>query len=105
MKKNKESEENLFQALMLIEKEKGIPADFMLEQINKAIVTACKNSYGGNDDVTVQYNKTKGQLEASLNKVVVEEVTDINREISLSAARKINPIANIIRKTSAELPS
>ncbi len=103
MKKNKESEENLFQALMLIEKEKGIPADFMLEQINKAIVTACKNSYGGNDDVTVQYNKTKGQLEASLNKVVVEEVTDINREISLSAARKINPIANIGDKVGIRL--
>ncbi len=95
MKKNKEPEENLFEALMLIEKEKGIPADFMLEQISKAIVTACKNSYGGNDDVTVQYNKTKGQLEATLHKTVVEEITDINREISLSAARKIDPTAAV----------
>ena len=91
MKKNKEPEENLFEALALIEKEKGIPADFMLAQISKAIVTACKNSYGGNDDVTVQYNKSKGRLEAKLNKTVVEEITDMNREIALAAAKKIDP--------------
>ncbi len=91
MKKNKAAEENLFEALSLIEKEKGIPAEFMLEQITKAIVTACKNSYGGNDDVTVQYNKSKGRLEAKLNKTVVEEITDMNREIALAAAKKIDP--------------
>ena len=89
MKKNKEPEENLFEALALIEKEKGIPADFMLAQISKAIVTACKNSYGGNDDVSVVYNEARGRLEATLNKVVVEEVTDINREISLPEAKKL----------------
>lgn len=103
MKKNKEPEENLFEALTLIEKEKGIPADFMLTQISKAIITACKNSYGGNDDVTVQYNKTKGRLEASLNKTVVEEVTDVNREISLSAARKIRPTAALGEKVGIAL--
>lgn len=93
MKKNREPEENLFEALSLIEKEKGIPADFMLAQISKAIITACKNSYGGNDDVTVQYNKDKGRLEACLNKTVVAEVTDINREIAVSEARKLSPNA------------
>ena len=103
MKKNKEPEENLFEALSLIEKEKGIPAEFMLEQITKAIITACKNSYGGNDDVTVQYNKTRGRLEANLNKTVVEEVTDINREIALTAARKINPTVNIGDKVGIAL--
>ena len=95
MKKNKEPEENLFEALTLIEKEKGIPADFMISQISKAIVTACKNSYGGNDDVTVEFNKGTGKLQARLNKVVVEEVSDINREISLEQARKITAGAQI----------
>lgn len=103
MKKNKEPEENLFEALMLIEKEKGIPADFMLEQISKAIVTACKNSYGGNDDVDVKYNKTKGQLEAYLNKTVVDEVLDVNREITLSSARKIDPRVSIGEKVGIRL--
>lgn len=103
MKKNRESEDNLFEALTLIEKEKGIPASFMLEQISKAIVTACKNSYGGNDDVDVKYNKTTGQLEAHLNKTVVDEVTDINREITLQAARKIDPTAAVGDKVGIRL--
>ena len=40
----------LFEALALIEKERGIPVDFMLSQIQKAIITACKSTYGGNED-------------------------------------------------------
>ncbi len=103
MRKNKEPEENLFEALKLIEKEKGIPTDFMIAQITKAIITACKNSYGGNDDVTVECNSTTGKLEARLNKTVVEEVTDINREISLGEARKISPSADIGDKVGIEL--
>ena len=103
MKKNKEPEENLFEALALIEKEKGIPADFMLAQISKAIVTACKNSYGGNDDVSVVYNEARGRLEATLNKVVVEEVTDINREISLPEAKKLKAGVQIGDKVGIQL--
>ena len=103
MKKNKEPEENLFEALKLIEKEKGIPTDFMITQITKAIITACKNSYGGNDDVTVECNSVTGKLEARLNKTVVEEVNDINREIALDEARKISPLANIGDKVGIEL--
>lgn len=103
MKKNKEPEENLFEALKLIEKEKGIPTEFMITQIKKAIVTACKNSYGGNDDVIVECNSETGKLEARLNKTAVEEVNDINREIALDEARKINPIANIGDKVGLPL--
>lgn len=36
----------LFEALKLLEAEKGIPVDFMIDKIKKAIATACKNSYG-----------------------------------------------------------
>ena len=103
MKKNKEPDENLFEALKLIEKEKGIPAEFMLAQISKAIITACKNSYGGNDDITVKFNQSTGSLEAALNKTVVEEVTDINREITLSEARKISPAVELGGKVGIRL--
>ncbi len=103
MKKNKEPEDNLFLALQLLEKEKGISADFMLNQIQKAIITACKNSYGGNDDVTIQFNKTTNQLEVILNKAVVEEVVDINKEISLAEARKIRTTADIGEKVGIKL--
>ena len=45
----------IFDALSLLEKERGIPVDFMMDKIKKAILTACKNSYG-NDDATIDVN-------------------------------------------------
>ncbi len=53
----------IFEALKLLEKERGIPMDYMLEKIVKAIVTACKNNYGGNEEVTVNFNAKSGAFE------------------------------------------
>lgn len=79
----------LYEALALMEKERGIPVDFMISQIQKAIVTACKSTYGGNEDVNIKMEPDTGIFEVFLNKTVVEEVQDKNREISVEEARKI----------------
>ena len=84
----------LFEALSLLEKERGIPVDFMVDRISKAIVTACKNSYD-NEDVRVEVNQEAGAFEVYMKKEVVEEVFDPNREIELEKARKIDPEAEI----------
>ena len=39
-----------FEALKLLEKEKGIPADYLLEKIRAAIVIAVKRDHGGTDE-------------------------------------------------------
>lgn len=79
----------LYAALALLEKERGISIDYMLTQIQRAIVVACKNTYGGNEDVTVIMDKENEDFEVYLNKEVVEEVFDPNCEISLEDARNI----------------
>ena len=79
----------LYAALALLEKERGISVDYMLSQIQRAIVVACKNTYGGNEDVTVIMDKEKEDFQVFLNKEVVEEVFDPNSEISLEAAREM----------------
>ncbi|MCQ4021977.1 MULTISPECIES: transcription termination factor NusA [unclassified Ruminococcus] len=79
----------LYAALALLEKERGISVDYMLSQIQRAIVVACKNTYGGNEDVTVIMDKENEDFQVFLNKEVVEEVFDPNCEISLEAARDI----------------
>lgn len=93
----------LFEALSLIEKERGIPVDFMLTQIQKAIVTACKNTYGGNEDVLIKMEPDTGIFEVYLNKEVVEEVFDNNREIQIDEARKINAAARLEDKVGIKL--
>ncbi len=82
----------LFEALNLLEKERGIEVGFMLDKITKAILTACKNSYG-NEEARVQVNSETGTFDVYLSKEVVEEVFDPGCEISLEDAQKINPDA------------
>lgn len=86
---NKNTE--LFEALSMIEKERGIPMDFMLSQIQKAIITACKSTYGGNEDVLIKMEPDTGIFEVYLNKEAVEEVYDPNKEIDLESAEKLAP--------------
>ena len=84
----------VFEALHLLEKERGIPVDFMLDKIRKAIITACKNSYG-NEDVIINMDDQTGKFEVFLKKIVVEEVMDPGTEVSLERARKISPTIEI----------
>ena len=85
----------IFEALRLLEKERGISMDFMLEKINKAIVTACKNTYDGNEEVIVNFDEEENIFEVDLLKTVVKEVTLPGKEISLKDAKKINKKAKI----------
>lgn len=92
----------VFEALNLLEKERGIPVDFMLDKIKKAIVTACKNSYG-NEDVIINMDAVRNTFDVFLRKTVVEEVAEIGKEISLEKAREIDATANFGDKVGIQL--
>lgn len=85
----------IFEALRVLEAERGIPMDFMLEKIKKAIATACKNSYEGNEDVVVDIDENTGNFDVRLLKTVVDEVVVDGYEISLEDAKKIDSNAEI----------
>ncbi len=80
----------LFEALELLESERGIPVDFMIDRIKKAIVTACKNSYD-NENARVEINMEKGAFEVFLLKEVVDGVFEPYKEIDIEDARKMDP--------------
>ena len=46
-----------FEALSLLEREKGIPADYLLEKISNAIVIAVKRDHAGVENVLVDANE------------------------------------------------
>jgi N utilization substance protein A len=93
----------IFEALYMLEKEKGIPADYMFEKIKKAIITACKNNFDGNDEVTVDINEKTSNFSVKLIKTVCQEVKNKGKEISLEEARKINPNTAIGEQITVEL--
>ena len=78
----------LFEALRMFEKEKDIPMEYMLAQIEKAIKVACKNYFDGNEDVTFTADPDKNTIDVKLKKTVVDEVFDPSFEISLEDAQK-----------------
>ena len=93
----------IFGALRLLEKERGISMDFMLEKINKAIITACKNTYDGNEDVVVSIDEENGIFEVDLLKTVTEEVEFPGKEISLEDAIEIYKNAEIGSQVTVNL--
>ena len=88
---------DLFEALRTFEKEKGIPMDYMLQNIEKAISVACKNYYGGNENVVFKVDSEKNSFDAKLVKTVVDEVFDPNFEVTVEEAQQINKRKKIWR--------
>ena len=84
----KMTNKELFEALRMFEKEKDIPMEYMLAQIEKAIKVACKNYFDGNEDVTFTADPDKNTIDVKLKKTVVDEVFDPSFEISLEDAQK-----------------
>ena len=78
----------LFEALELIEKEKGIPKAYMLEKIEAALISAFRKDYGTSDNVSVLINEVKRDIKLIQKRTVVEEVQDDHEEISLVEAQQ-----------------
>ena len=79
-----------FLALDMLEKEKGIPKEYMLEKIEAALLSACKKEYGPSTMVRVLVDPVKEDLKVYVQKEVVEEVTNPQCQISLEDAKAIS---------------
>ena len=79
-----------FTALELLEKEKGIPKEYMIERVEAALISAYKRDQGGASNVRVVIDQEKKDIRVFQQKDIVEEVEDENTQISLEAAKKIN---------------
>ncbi len=78
-----------FTALDLLEKEKGIPAEYMIEKIEAALVSAFKKEFGSNTNVRVLIDPAKKDVRVYQQKEVVEVVEDPKTQISLEDARAV----------------
>ena len=79
-----------FNALDILEKEKGISKEYMLEKVEAALVAAFKRDNNGNSNVRVVMDPVKKDVKVYSVKTIVEEVVDPETEISLEAAKAIS---------------
>ncbi|CAH0119851.1 Transcription termination/antitermination protein NusA [Paenibacillus sp. CECT 9249] len=82
---------DFIEALNEIEKEKGISKDILLEAIEAALISSYKRNFNTAQNVRVDMNRYNGVIKVFARKTVVEEVLDPRLEISVEAAREINP--------------
>ncbi len=80
----------LFEALTILEKEKDISKETMLEAIENSLLTACKNHFGKSDNIKIVMNHDTCEYKVFSEKTVVEEVEDDVLEISLAKAKMID---------------
>ena len=85
--------DELFDALVILEKEKNIKSDVLLEAIAKSLEQACRNNFNRQDlnNIVVDLNQQKKSFGIFLAKEVVETVEDNMTQISLADAMMIDP--------------
>ncbi|OCA89598.1 transcription termination/antitermination protein NusA [Pradoshia sp. D12] len=81
----------LLDALTILEKEKGISRDVLVEAIEAALVSAYKRNFNQAQNVRVDFNLVNGSMRVFARKEIVDEVFDSRLEISLEEAKSINP--------------
>ena len=87
MKENKELKE----ALELLEKEKDISKETLLEAIENSLIQACKTHFGKADNVKATVDRETCNFSVYAEREVVEVVEDPVLQISLDEAREIDP--------------
>lgn len=84
-----------FEAVKMLEAEKGIPADYLYEKISAAIVVAAKHDYNGKDIVHCDIDEEKQKIKVYVRKNVVEEIEDPDTDLTLEQAQAIRKSAKV----------
>lgn len=84
------SNNELLEALTILEQEKSIPKETLLDAIENSLITACKNHFGKSDNIRVQMDPATCEYHVYQEKTVVEQVEDPVTQISLANARMID---------------
>ncbi len=79
-----------FAAIEMLEKEKGIPKEYMYEKVEAALLSAYKKDQDGYSNVKVVLDPEKKEVKMYQLKQVVDEIEDEVTQMTLAEARKIN---------------
>ncbi len=90
-------------ALETLEKERGIKKEYLMEQIESALITAYKNNYRDSENVKVMIDKETGETHIFSVKEIVEKVENPVLQISKEEAIKINKQLKIGDSVDIEL--
>lgn len=91
-----------FEALRMLEKERGISEEYLIEKIRAAIVIAVKKGYDVEENVDVVIEPSTGKFSVAIVKEIVDEVEDPRTQMTLEEAKVLKPRAKV--GTRIEIP-
>ena len=84
------SNNELLEALNILEQEKNISKDILLDAIERSLKAACKKDFDTDENIDVVMDRETGEFHVYAKKEVVEEVERPATQISLEKAKMMN---------------
>jgi transcription termination/antitermination protein NusA len=85
----------IFQSIEILSKEKGIEPKVILDAVKDAMLVAARKHFHTTEDLVAEFDEKTGAIQIYGVRKVVPEVTDTDKEITLDAARRIDPAAEM----------
>ena len=85
----------IFQSIEILSKEKGIEPKVILDAVKDAMLVAARKHFHTTEDLVAEFDERTGAIQIFGVRKVVPEVVDADKEITLDAARRINPDAQM----------
>ena len=85
----------IYQSIEILSKEKGIEPKVILDAVKDAMLVAARKHFHTTEDLVAEFDEKTGAIQIFGVRKVVPEVLDKDKEISLDAARAIDPDAQL----------
>ncbi len=81
----------LARVLDQVEKDKGIERAVLVEALESAMLMAAKKKFGAEKEIEAHFNEDLGEIELFQFKTVVDDIGNLDTEITSDQARKLDP--------------
>jgi len=96
---------NVWNTILQLSKERSVEPIVIVNAIKESLKVASAQYFSHNEDIHINFTPEKGLLRVYTVKKICETPQDEVHEISLNAAKKIDPTATIGKYIKIELPS
>ena len=96
---------NVWNTILQLSKERSVEPIVIINAIKESLKVASAQYFSHNEDIHINFTPEKGLLRVYIVKKICDIPQDEGQEISLQAAKKIDPTATIGKYIEIELPS
>jgi N utilization substance protein A len=86
---------DLTKVINIVSRDKNLDKAIIIDALEQAVLHAARRDFGATADLEAHYNEESNEIELFQFRKVVEEVTDLVREISVGEAHKLDPDSEI----------